>query len=72
MFRRLQDSNYWHWCETCEHWPTMDYIALHMRPLGGKLCPRCTELSGEEPPLIQPSPPDLVWPPNAPIPHQDS
>ncbi len=46
-YRRLIDSDTWHWCTNCTDWPTgtegVDYIAIHRkdRPVSGELDNQC-------------------------------
>jgi hypothetical protein len=50
MFRRYKQSDYWHWHIGCPFWPTEEYQNCSTQPLGGRLCPDCERLSGEQVP----------------------
>ena len=40
-YRRRYESDTWHWCWNCSHWPTSDYVDRDSKPSSGKLCNQC-------------------------------
>ena len=43
IYRRLPDTEKWHFCSNCTGWPTSDYIEIHYPEhlLKGSLCLEC-------------------------------
>lgn len=39
-YRRLKDSDTWHFCKNCSNWPKNSYIESRERK-GGELCNEC-------------------------------
>ena len=43
-FRRMQNSDRWHWSKSCSNYPTeRDVIISHTKPEYGCLCEECEE-----------------------------
>ena len=41
-YRRLKDSNTWHWCRNCPSWPRGDYEERESdQTLTGEFCREC-------------------------------
>jgi hypothetical protein len=40
-YRKLHDSDTWHFCSNCSHWPTSGYATRADRPSHKELCAEC-------------------------------
>ena len=44
LFRRVRDTDLWHWRPQCRQWPTENSEERAGLPRGGFLCPECEAL----------------------------
>jgi len=42
-YRRIKGKDTWHWCKSCQHWPTSNFDSNYTttRPTTGELCNEC-------------------------------
>jgi hypothetical protein len=48
MYRKKPQSDTWHWCRNCSHWPTHNYVQRRRKPLAGLLSNLCNECRRKE------------------------
>ena len=41
QYRRLRNSDTWHFCQNCSNWPDWEYISVYKKPKDGKFCSQC-------------------------------
>ena len=46
-YRQSQDSNTWHVCCNCAHWPRVSYVEQWGLPTHGEICSECMDRACE-------------------------
>ncbi len=41
IYRRTKGNDTWHWCRSCNTWPTDNYEESSSKPTAGELCNEC-------------------------------
>ena len=40
-YRKLTESDTWHFCRNCTNWPKSGYVTSSTKPRSGELCNQC-------------------------------